>query len=217
MFGFKLLCNLRDGTRFRSLNKKVIYILGEWMDVPGNGSYVSMDGTCISDGGISDTLAVFEVEDENEIPRAYYMSVGIKCFKRVKLIDVGEMDLCLRYKTCNLNAKNGIFLRLATYFKQSNAIRNLLLAGGCLHCSLYPNVIYSDDQLNSIVDQCASNIEERAICLSVSKGFYATTNVLIPVSGTHSLCAALSISKEVKYLGLSKLLTDAGAYLPTNL
>lgn len=74
--GCKLL--REDGGSLREKDR-VIYPVGEWIEVPGNGAYVAITGGLIS-GGVGPVLAYFECADLTDV-RVYS---GVRCFRRVR-------------------------------------------------------------------------------------------------------------------------------------
>ena len=79
--GFKYL---RAGGE--SLNGQHIYPLdGTWSTVPGNGSYVSMEGEGVTSGGVGPLKVRLEVEGEVTVESK---PNGVRCWRRVRVVEV---------------------------------------------------------------------------------------------------------------------------------
>ena len=88
MVGYKTLT--KTGRSLSSEYGEVYYPLpiddkpGDWITVPGNGSYVAHeDGLFV--GGIGDTLVKVECEDEVVVETAL---VGVRCWRKVRILAV---------------------------------------------------------------------------------------------------------------------------------
>ena len=78
--GLKLLA-ADGGSVSSNANPRMIYPVGEWIEVPGNGAYVSLTGDGVSAGGGGPILAAFECEEPTGMGDP---PDGVKCFRRVK-------------------------------------------------------------------------------------------------------------------------------------
>lgn len=80
VFGCKLLAS--DGGSINSEHGRVLYPLGEWIDVPGNGAYIAVTGGLLA-GGVGPLLAYFECRE----PTGAAATAGVVCFRRVRLLN----------------------------------------------------------------------------------------------------------------------------------
>ena len=80
IIGLKLL--REDGGSLTGDHQRIIYPLGQWMDVPGNGAYIGMTFDGLLAGGSGPVLALFECEN----PTRVGAPSGVVCYGRVRML-----------------------------------------------------------------------------------------------------------------------------------
>lgn len=153
MIGYKFL-NKVDEFSYESLTSrfgKFVYKLNEWQEVPGDGSYVSLDGEGIDSTGLGDTFAVLEVDKLNDTYKSFervQQTEGVFCFKRVKLVKVGGIDLAVGL------IRNDILLLIAARIGDIRLL-NKIMDIGIDNREYYPNCGYT--LYDTALSQAAEN------------------------------------------------------------
>ena len=91
--GLKLLRD--DGGSLNDKYGRVIYPVGEWVAVPGNGAYVAISGG-LKAGGTGPLLAAFECEQPRSADAGEGMPAGVTCFRRVRRLATLPSGLTFR-------------------------------------------------------------------------------------------------------------------------
>ena len=80
IIGYKLL--RADGGSLTSQYERVIYPVGEWVTVLGNGAYIAITGG-VDAGGVGPILTPFECAERLK-PQPPGVPQGVQCFRRVR-------------------------------------------------------------------------------------------------------------------------------------
>jgi len=166
---------------YQALTANLSYKLDTWTDVPGNGSYCSTKGKNIDSWGVGNTLAAFEVENQNinaETPS------GVKCFRRVKLVATGWTE-CISRGLIPGKCLNGLLV-WAAGASNTTAISYLLSSGADVHAwsDMALRWAAERDNLDAVevlldAEADIHAVNDEALTMAATRGNFATCEVLL--------------------------------------